>query len=185
MAKTGDCGTLQDLDKRVPGDPELAAHPALATILKLDHTPNLCRLLHLSKHPCLPSLPLTHTGKSPVPDVTQNSPGLQGRDILRLTVATAHALRFSTGIHTRAGFVAITSSFPAVTREHTFLGRVILDQDFFGEPYPVSAEPQGWPFERSVLDPGRGISIYCVLALPRLSNTHRPWGGGSGARPVV
>jgi hypothetical protein len=46
----GRLGMLQDLDERVPVDPELAAHASFATLLDLDQTSNLSPLLHVRKH---------------------------------------------------------------------------------------------------------------------------------------
>ncbi len=46
----GRFGMLQDLDKRVPVDSELAAHTPFATFLDFDQTSNLCPLLHIRKH---------------------------------------------------------------------------------------------------------------------------------------
>jgi hypothetical protein len=43
-------GMLENLDKRVPVDPELTAHAPVATLLDFDQTSNLCPLLHVRKH---------------------------------------------------------------------------------------------------------------------------------------
>lgn len=66
----GRLDVLQDLDQRVPVDPELATHAPLAAILDLHQPANLYPLLHVRKHPCWPSLSSSLTGTSPVPDET-------------------------------------------------------------------------------------------------------------------
>ncbi len=45
----GRLGMLQDLDERVPVDPELATHAPFAALLDFDQTSNLCPLLHIRK----------------------------------------------------------------------------------------------------------------------------------------
>lgn len=44
----------QDLLERVPVNLELPAHASFATLLDFDQTANLCPLLHVCEHPCLP-----------------------------------------------------------------------------------------------------------------------------------
>ncbi len=54
-------GMLQDLLERVPVNLELPAHASFATLLDFDQTANLCPLLHVCEHPCLPRA-TGHTG---------------------------------------------------------------------------------------------------------------------------